>query len=81
MDKELKRLNRLIESNGRRLAVFQTKQNGYLKARAEIHNTLMLQLLNEHEVTPQILKDLLDKAKTQSIVPKAQARQEDSNYA
>lgn len=81
MDKELKRLNRLIESNGRKLAVFQTRQNEYLKQRTEIHNTMMLQLLNENEFTPQLLKELLDRAENHTIVPKAQASQEGSNHA
>ena len=67
MDKELKRLNRLIESNGKRLAIVQANQDGYLKRRAEIHNTQMLQMLTEFAVTPETLAELLKLSKTQSL--------------
>jgi hypothetical protein len=81
MNKELRRLNRLIESNGKKLSIIQAQQDKYLKQRAEIHNTLMLQMLNEYNVTPQMLQELLDRAKTQSIVPKAHPAQEDTSHA
>lgn len=80
MNKEFRRLNRLIESNGKKLSIIQAQQDKYLKQRAEIHNTLMLQMLNECNVTPQMLQDLLDRAKTQSIVPKAHPAQEDTSH-
>lgn len=79
MEKRLKKLNRMYETNARKLAVCQAVEEEILQERTEIHNTMMLQMLTEQAVTPAILKEMLEKSRTQAIVPKYRPEQEEQD--
>ena len=79
MEKRLKKLNRMYETNARKLAVCQAVEEEILKERTEIHNTMMLQMLTEQAVTPAILKEMLEKSRTQAFVPQYRPGQEEQD--